>query len=215
MENPHTAEELASLSTFIHNLAGWTLALLGATLLVESVRGQPAGRARFVWPVLGALIGFGLTAFIYFHMTAYHKVSAFADPAQVQHQLIGLFLGAGAAGETLRRAGRLRGRFAELCWPVALLGVGVAFLIHEQARFEALLVHWALAGTVVLAGLAHMAAVLSGEPARALRVFAVLLMLAASAQLIVFRELPGAHGDHGSPEKPAGEAPASGEHTGH
>lgn len=203
MQNPHSPAELAEISTLIHNVAGWLFAVLAAALLAENLRGVPAGRWRFAWPALGMLIGFGLTAYIFAHMRGTHGVSPFADPQQVQHQLIGLAIGTGAALETLRRANVLRGPAFEAAWPVALIAVGVVFVAHEQARFDALLVHWVLAATVVLSGLAQCAAVLSGEPARAMRLLAALLLAAGAAQLIAYREAPGAHAHEAAPSEPA------------
>jgi hypothetical protein len=198
MANPHTPEELAALSTFVHNLAGWFVLALAAGMLVEAVRGAAAGRWRYAWPAVGSVVGFGLTAFIFLHQALYHRISPLADPVQNQHQLIGLLFGLGAAVELWRRRRGEEGRLLASAWPLALVGVGVVFLVHEQGTLEALLVHWALAGTLVVAGLALLAAALSGEAARALRIFAVLLLAAAAVQLVVFREHPGAHGEHGA-----------------
>jgi hypothetical protein len=194
--HPHTAEELAELSTFIHNLAGWLLFALGAAMLVEAIRGPARGRWRHAWPVLGAVIGFGLLAYIVQHMALHHRVSPLSDPMQLQHQLIGLLVGAGATVEILGRRGTI-GTWSQAVWPASLVAVGVVFLLHEQATEMALLVHWALAAAIVLGGLALLAVALSREEARSLRVFGVLLLLAASVQLIVFQEEPGSHGHHG------------------
>ena len=205
MANPHTPEELAWLSTLVHNLAGWLLILLSAAMLVETMRGVPKGRLRYAWPGLGMVIGLGLTVYVFLHMRLHHEVSPFAVPAQVQHQLIGLCLGLGATAEFLRRRWRSEHRLWKAAWPLGIIGVGVAFLVHEQGTFRALAVHWALAGTLLLGGLALLAVVLSGEEAKTMRILAVLVLAGAAAQLVMFREEPGAHGGHGMPPMPGME----------
>lgn len=216
MENPHTPTEMAELSTLVHNVAGWLFLLLALAYLVETVRGVPAGRTRYVWPGIGAVIGFGLTVFVFLHQTLYHAVSPFADPAQLQHQIIGLFTGAGAAMEVIARRKKSAGKLWRSGWPLGLVGVGIAFLIHEQGTAEALLVHWALAATLILAGLGLFAVVLAGEQNRALVLFSTFLLIGAALQLVVFEEKPGAHGAHGAAESAPPAAPAHGQaHGGH
>lgn len=193
MANPHSPDELAAISTFIHNLIGWVLLLLALANVVEQRRGLSAGRSRFVWPVLGTIIGFGLLGYIVLHQVLTHRISPFADPVQLQHELIGLVAGIGATVEVLRRSGRMRGAIWEAGWPLALVAIGVIFVAHEQGSVEGLVLHWFLAGALILSGLAQIAAVLSGEPTRAMRLFGVLLLLCAALQLVAYKEKPGAH----------------------
>lgn len=204
MANPHSPEELAALSTLIHNLLGWLLLALAVVVGLEQRRGVPTGRSRFVWPALGMLIGFGLTIYVVAHQVFTHQLSPFADPIQLQHELIGLVAGLGATLELVRRTGRLRALLWEAAWPISLVGIGVIFLAHEQGTTQALLVHWFLAASLIFAGLAPLATVLAGEPTRALRLLGALLLACASLQLIVYREHPGAHqhaGHDGSPQQ--------------
>jgi hypothetical protein len=215
MENPHTPTELAELSTLVHNIAGWLFLLLALAYLVETVRGVPNGRARYVWPGIGAVIGFGLTAFVFVHQTTYHAVSPFADPLQLQHQVIGLLAGSGALMEVIARRTKSDGKVWRSGWPLSLVGVGVAFLVHEQGTAEALLVHWALAATLILAGLGLFAVVLAGEQNRSLVLFSTFLLIGAALQLVVFEEKPGAHGAHGASEQPAPAAQNGEMHGGH
>lgn len=205
MKNAHSAEDLAAVSTLVHNLIGWVFLALAIAFLIEVARGLSVGRSRFVWPGLGAAIGIGLAVWVFAHQVLTHGMGPFADPLQNQHQLIGWLAGLGSLVELLRRGGKLSGLWAAGAWPTALVGIGVAFLIHEQGTTEALLVHWALAATLILAGMAQLAPLIVGEESRALRAFGGLLLLGASAQLIVYAESPGAHGGH---EKPA-ETPAA------
>jgi uncharacterized membrane protein HdeD (DUF308 family) len=193
MAHPHSSEELALLSTIAHNIIGWLLLAIAMVLLIEARRGEAASRWRYLWPGIGIFFGFGLTSYLFFHFLFYHRVSPFIDSAQNQHQVIGLIAGAGGLIELIRRRRQGNSPAWRAAWPLALVGVGVAFLIHEQGTTEALLVHWALAATLILAGLALMAGPLSGENAKALSVFGILLLATASLQLIVFVEKPGAH----------------------
>ncbi len=77
---------------------------------------------------------------------------------------------------------------------LALVAIGVIFVAHEQGTERALLVHWALAATLILAGLAQAAGQIAGE--RGLRMFAAMVLAAAAVQLVVYVEQPGAHGAH-------------------
>ncbi len=214
MANPHTAEELAQLSTLIHNLAGWLFGALAIVMLIETLRGVPRTRMRYLWPALGAVIGWGLTIYVFLHMTLTHRVSPFAVPAQVQHQLIGLAVGLGALAELLRRRRLSENRAWRGAFPLTTIVVGVIFLAHEQGTTDALLVHWALAGTLILAGMALLAPILAGEEAKSLRIFAALVLLGAAAQLILFKEEPGAHGGHAAPPASAMPPPPGG-HVNH
>jgi hypothetical protein len=54
-----------------------------------------------------------------------------------------------------------------------------------------------------------------GEAAKALRIFSVLILMAAAFQLVVFKEKPGAHGDHAPAAAPATSSPPSSPHVGH
>jgi hypothetical protein len=215
MAHPHSPEELAELSTLIHNFAGWLFAVLAIVMLIEMLRGVPRGRARYVWPGIGAFIGVGLATYVFLHMSLYHRVSPFAVAAQVQHQLIGLAVGAGSVAELLRRWRRSEHRAWRSAFPLAVVAVGVIFLAHEQGTFDALIVHWALAGTLILAGLALLAPELAGDAAASLRAFAVLVLLGGAAQLVFFEEAPGAHGDHAGGATTQPTSPMRDDHGGH
>ena len=215
MANPHTPEELAALSTLVHNIAGWMFAVLAIVLLIELLRRTPRGRGRYLWPAIGMTIGFGLTAFVFFHQWLYHRISPFAVPVQVQHQLIGLAVGLGGLAELLRRRRNSESRLWRAAFPLAVVAVGIIFLAHEQGTFDALIVHWALAGTLIIAGLALMAPELAKEPALSMRVFAVLILLGGAAQLILFREEPGAHGSHGAAPPAMAPMTAPADHVAH
>lgn len=202
MKNAHSPEELAALSTTVHNVIGWVLLALAIALVVEIARGVTAGKLRFLWPGLGAAVGIGLAGFVFFHQWLFHGVGPFSDPVQNQHQAIGWLAGLGSLVEVFRRAGRIASPRAAVAWPFAIVGIGLVFLAHEQGTAEALLVHWALAATLILAGLAQAAPALVGDESRPLRAFGAMLLAGAALQLVVYAEEPGAHGAHQ-------------EHTGH
>lgn len=220
MAHPHSPEELAMLSTVAHNVIGWLLLLVAGAMLWETLKGAARSRWRLLWPAVGMVIGLGLTAFVFLHFIFYHRVSPFADPAQNQHQVLGILAGSGATVEFVRRLRDSSHRGWQSVWPLSLVAVGVTFLIHEQGTAEALLIHWALAATFIVAGLSVFAVILSGDGARSLTVFGVLLLSAAAVQLIFFTEKPGAHGDHGKPpgsvdEPKKSHGDAGGDHSGH
>lgn len=190
MANAHTPDDLAAYSTLVHNLAGWLVLVMAAAMLAEALSHLGSGRWRYLWPGLGAFVGLGIWAYVFFHLWLYHRVSPFADPNQVQHQLLGLTLGVGACLELVRRRLKVAARAWQGAWPVPVVAVGVQF------------VHWALASTLVLAGFALLAAVLMPDGSAPLRVFAILVLSAAAAQLIAFREQPASHGDHRGETRP-------------
>ena len=206
MEPVHSAAELARLSSLVHNIIGWLLLALAAMQLREALTALAERPARIPWPAVGALIGVGLAVWVFFHQIFTHGVGPFDDPVQNQHQAIGWVIGLGALGELLRRKGWLRGWLASGAWGTALVLVGVLFLVHEQHAIEALLVHWALAATLILSGLCEISVGLTGGSTRALRVLGVLILGAAAAQLVVYEEEPGAHGDHDAAPAPASPA---------
>ncbi len=196
MESSHSAAELARLSSLVHNIVGWLLLALAVVQLRETLTTLAERPVRLIWPGLGAFIGVGLALWVFFHQILTHGVGPFDDPVQNQHQAIGWLVGLGAGVELLRRKGRLRGWLASAAWGSGLVGVGVLFLVHEQHEVEALLVHWALAATLILAGLCDLSVALTGGSTRAIRVLGILILGAASVQLIVYEERTGAHGDH-------------------
>lgn len=209
MTSSHSPEELARLSTFVHNLLGWAYLPLNLALLVENLRGVSPGWRRYLWPGLSALFGVGLAVWIIFFQIYDHHVPPFSDPVQNQHQALGWVAGLGALVEMVRRSGRLR--WAEAVWPISLVGIGLIFLVHEQHTLSAQLAHRAIAGTLALAGFAYLAPALAREEGRIMRVLGTLLLFAAAVQLIVYVEDPSAHGAPSAPEQ--GASPH--EHQGH
>lgn len=196
MTDPPSPEELARLSTIVHNLMGWAYLPLNLVLLMESLRGVSPSWRRYLWPALSAVFGVGLAIWIFYYQVSHH-VPPFSDPLQNQHQAIGWVVAIGALVELVRRSGRLTptiAAWAEAVWPASLVGVGVIFLAHEQRSLGTLLAHLALAGTLVLAGFAYLAPVLAREGGRVARVFGTLLLFAAAVQLVVYEEEVGAHG---------------------
>ena len=83
-------------------------------------------------------------------------------------------------------------------WPLALVVVGVLFFTHPQhgtdeAAVKAVRIHRVLGGTFVLAGLARSIAVLSGIYKGTVGLGWIVLIFAAAAQLIFYREPEGAY----------------------
>lgn len=203
MEPSHSSTELARLSSLVHNVLGWLLLALALLQLREALTPLGGRLARLLWPGAGALIGFGLAVWVFSHQILTHGVGPFDDPLQNQHQAIGGIVAFGATGEMLRREDRIGGWFAPIVWGTSLVLVGVVFLLHEQHAIEALLIHWALAATLILAGLCDVAAALTGGTTRAIRVLGILILGGAAVQLVVYQERPDAHGiGYHSPRHP-------------
>jgi hypothetical protein len=188
----HTAEEMRRLSNLGHLVEGIVLAAVGGLALL---RGFGAGWASTVWPLLILLAGVVLLALIYPLHPPSDWPALWRDPQQRQHTIFAAVLAVAGASELLRASGYI--------WPAALLIIGVLFLTHTQhgrAVARAVLLHRVLGITLIGAGL--LRAIEVGTGAGVFAFLWPLALLAAAAQLIVYREPEGAfeeggHGGHG------------------
>ncbi|MCI0396626.1 MAG: hypothetical protein L0332_00620 [Chloroflexi bacterium] len=195
MDNAAVARRRAAYSNFAHIVVGL---LLGAVALLAALEafGLVRGGWRYLWP--GLLVGAGLFVplFILWAARRYRRPLAqlLADHQQQQHFLLSGLLFAGGLAEFLSLAGVLPFLLA-LVMPLALILIGLLFIVHEQhgtagAVARAVLAHRLLGGTLVLAGLARaVAVVLRGTD----NLVWVVLLMAAAAQLLAYREPEGAY----------------------
>ncbi len=117
----------------------------------------------------------------------------------MQHQLQGAALCAVGAVEVARLRDRLRGRVFASLLPLAVVGIGVVFVLHSQHgggdMALQLVQHRVLGATVILAGLVKGADRLGVARGNWASVGWLLLLLAATVQLFLYVE-PGAAPSH-------------------
>jgi hypothetical protein len=187
----HTAEEMRRLSNLGHLVEGIVLAAVGVLALLH---GFGVAWASTAWPLLILLSGVVLLGLIYPLHPPSDWPTLWRDPQQRQHTIIAAVLAVAGTTELLRGGGYV--------WPAALLVIGVLFLTHTQhgrAVARAVLLHRILGITMIGAGL--LRAIEVGTGAGVFAFLWPLALLAAAAQLIVYREPEGAfegggHGGH-------------------
>lgn len=196
----HTAEEMRAISDFVHRAEGVMVAVIGLLVIAEA-----AGRLRNrrVWPGMMCVAGLFLLATL---LAPHHGLNhartqwafVFGDAQQRQHLVIAALVTAGGLAELLNRAGRLKARRWALVWPAAVVGVGLAFLLHTQhgtgeAVARAVTVHRLLALVFIATGIARGLEVVRDSRAGVLRYAWGVLLLVAAGILFVYREPPGAY----------------------
>ena len=199
----HSPEEMRRLSDLGHRVEGVLLAAVGILAILGGA--DIAGGTAIAWPILLLVAGVALLILIY----PLHPPSDWSliwrDPQQRQHTIMAAAVALAGTAELLR-AGSTGGALWGYVWPGVLLLIGVLFLVHTQhgqgtAVARAVLLHRVLGGTIVAAGLFRLAEVITGAGTFAL--LWPLLLLAAAAQLLIYREPAGAfeaesgHGGHG------------------
>ena len=199
----HSPQEMRRLSDLGHRVEGVLLALVG--LLAALGDAGIAGWAPTAWPILLLVAGVALLILIYPLHPPSDWPLIWRDPQQRQHTIMAAAVALAGTAELLR-AGSTGSALWGYIWPGALLLIGALFLIHTQhgqgtTVARAVLLHRVLGGTIVPAGLLRLVEVITGAG-----IFALLwplLLLAAAAQLLIYREPAGAfeaesgHGGHG------------------
>ncbi|HEU5171706.1 MAG TPA: hypothetical protein VFU46_14255 [Gemmatimonadales bacterium] len=163
----------------VHVIFGCAAAVTGALAVRHAYR--PESRTRFVWPVIGFLIGFFLFVPVEAQSRTYEEVGWWEtlasavpqDPAGwvadwfarldhrhvIQHKIAGFLIMAAGAIEWLRAQGRLAGKPWGQLLPLLLIGIGLAFGVHGGTRqhlphYVEQLHHWLFGVGFVLAGVA-------------------------------------------------------------
>ena len=188
----HTPEELRRLSNLGHLLEGLLLAVVGVLAILGAV--GVANLAPTAWPILNIVAGVLLLILIYPRHPRSDWPAIWRDPQQRQHTLIAAALAVASLAELLGARGS-SGAGWSYAWPVALLLIGALFLTHTQhgqgqAVARAVLLHRILGGAIMLGGILRLA-----DVSAAGGVFAFLwplALLAAAAQLLLYREPEGA-----------------------
>lgn len=200
----HTPAELRQFSNLGHVVEGVLLGAVALVALAQAFGYFSTGRARYVLPGLLIAAGLFLPAMLLAHPTlevmwAHAKITL-ADLQQKQHFAMALLLlGSGVAEVLAIRRSR---PWLRMVWPIALMVIGVLFLVHPQhgtdeaMRMAGLIHRWLgllciAAGAMFLLGLRRV-------KQRWPRIIAPALLLSAAALLIVYREPPGAY-EHSTP----------------
>ena len=184
----HSPEEQRQLSNMGHWIEGGLLAVVGFLALLNN--GTGAAWAGVVWPILLLVAGILLLILIYPRHPRVDWSSIWNDSQQRQHTIMALAIIVAGAAE-------LAGW--KLIWPLATLMFGAMFLTHTQhgqsdAVSRAVLIHRILGITLILAGLLNLAGNISD-----IAVIATLwpiVLLAAAAQLLIYREPEAAFEAH-------------------
>lgn len=200
----HTPSEMRRLSNLGHAVEGVLLGGVGVLALAGTlINGAPGA-----WPVLLLAAGLVVLIAIYLRHPLEDWPAIWNDAQQRQHTLMATALALAGAAEMLRGIGSA---FAYV-WPGALVVTGALFLAHPQhgtglGMIRAVWQHRVLGLTAIAAGILR-----AGEIGTRFGLFGLLwplLLLAASAQLIMYREPEGAyetgHGDHLRTEGPSHE----------
>ena len=191
----HTPEEMRRLSNLAHWLEGILLAAVGILALVGNI----ASWAGTTWPFLTLFAGLLLLIAIYPRHPRKDWPANWNDAQQRQHTLVATALALAGGAELLSR----HTAAWTYVWPGVMLFIGVLFLSHPQhgtgaGMSRAVWLHRILGLTAIAAGLLRTAAIVTR-----VELFTVLwpiALLAAAAQLILYREPEGAyeraHADH-------------------
>lgn len=166
------------------------LLLLSAALigLYETLASQPESDAPRVALAFTLVVGGVVVAAV-----AALEIWSWHDGEYTSRSRLRAFVGAllVIAG-LLHGWGRRRGhRPTELAPPFAMMFAGLISALRENAGDSERLLHTAVAGLVLLSTLATISVVLSGERAKSLRLFALLLLAAAALGLMLFEPSSG------------------------
>ena len=186
----HVPAELRRASDLAHRVEGVLLLVIAVLAIAGNV--FETAWASIAWPVLVLMAGLLLLLAIYPTHPLGDWPLIWRDPQQRQHTIIALALIAAGTAELFRSSPGGLG----WVWPGALALIGILFLTHAQhgtgqAVERAVRRHRFLGATLILAGLS--AAVAAWTSNAALAVLWPVVLLAAAAQLLVYREPEGAY----------------------
>lgn len=211
----HTPAELRQFSNLGHVVEGILLGAAALVGLAQAFGYFRTGRARYVLPGLLVAAGLFLPAMLLVHPTLEvmwaHARITLADLQQKQHFTMALLLlGSGVAEAFAIQRTR---PWLRAVWPIALILIGVLFLVHPQhgtdeaMRIAGLIHRWL--GLLCIAAGAILLLSLDMAKKRWPRVVASVLLLVAAVLLVVYREPPGAY------ENLSAHTKSSSEGTGH
>lgn len=204
----HTPAELRRFSNIGHVVEGILLGAVALVVFAQAFGYFRARRARYILPGILVVAGLFLPAMILVHPTLEimwaHARVTLADLQQKQHlAMAALLLGSGIAEAY---AIRYRQPWLRTVWPVALMVIGILFLIHPQhgageaVRVAGMIHRW-LGFLCIASGAAFLLEIRLAKQ-RWTRIVGSVLLLLVAVLLAVYREPPGAleHSDvHAAP----------------
>lgn len=186
-----------------HWIAGALLVFAGALTLRNA--GRPPDRQVRPRAAAKAMLGLGLGLIVLeiFDPMFHRATGGESDPMWLYHSIVGGLAAIAGGAELYRFRNPEAPRALAFVFPLCWIGVGVVFLVHEQASDFLLFRHWAFAITVTLVGIAKLIGELGGKPAW-VKAWGVLSIL-AGLQFIVYWESGMDHSaETGDPAAPAG-----------
>lgn len=199
-----TPEHLRDSSNLAHALEGTLLFAAAAVAAAQAFGKLRGGRREYLWPLL--LISAGV--FLLLYLPTHHGLDAIpailsytmSDAQQRQHFLLAAMALAGGLGALLARREELRGQvrsWRSLLFPLALVMIGLVFLLHPQhgtseAVVRARTLHVVIGALFMASGTAH--ALSTRRPvSRPLALLWPTLLGATAVALMLYREPPGAY----------------------
>ena len=159
------------------NVAHW---IAGALLIFAGVvairnAGRPVAERRWSRAPAKAMLGLGvgLVVLEIVDPLIHRKLGGETDPMVLYHSIVGVLAAIAGAAELYRLRREARG-IALVIFPLAWVGIGVVFLIHEQASDLLLYRHWAFAISAALLGVTKVIADVGRMSQRVWAVFAIL-----------------------------------------
>lgn len=189
----HTPEENRRLSNLGHVMEGMLFGVVGILALLGNI--GLAAWASTVWPIMILVAGILLLILIYPRHPMSDWPAIWRDMQQRQHTIMAAAVAFGGAAELLRGSSPAWG----YVWSGVMLLIGGMFLIHEQhgtseAATRAVRQHRILGWTAIAAGLLRVMELIAG--ANLFSIVWPVALLAAAAQLILYREPAGAYESH-------------------
>jgi hypothetical protein len=174
-----------------HWIAGALLVFAGAMTLRNAARS--AERQVHPRAAAKAMLGLGLGLIVLEIVDPmFHRATGgVSDPMWIYHSIVGGLAAIAGGAELYRFRHADAPRALAFVFPLCWVGVGVVFLVHEQASDFLLYRHWAFAITVTLVGVAKLIGELGGKPAW-IKVWGI-LSIVAGLQFIVYWESGMAH----------------------
>lgn len=173
---------------FPHLMMGAVLLVAAGVALGESLSSTEETGTRLALPLTLVVGGLGVVFLAIAENWWWHG-GEYTSRTRLRAPVGAVLVAAGLAQLWGRRRGLRR---TELAPPFALMFAGLVSALRETGADDERLLHAAVAGLVLISTLATLAAILSGEPARPLRIFAHLVLATAAIGLLLFE--PGSPG---------------------
>lgn len=168
---------------YIHGVVGVVLVLVALFGITETLGRVGDDRMRFASPFAAGAGGLLVLGYVGIHHFGHGRAEG--ENIDTAHWIIGAALLFSAVVVGSGRSRLPWRQHQELAGPFGSIVVGALFLVHGGAGGLELMLHVAIAATLVLSAVAHFSVILASEGGRALRLFAALL-LAIGGMLLVF-----------------------------